>query len=84
MTAPTLNDVLRSRGYTTRPGPFAGAKDVLDSAGDVLFSGRAWEVWEWLGRSGYCAETVTDSTDGGPDGDVCDDGDPCTKDGKAP
>lgn len=68
MTAPSLNDVLTSLGYTTRPAAHQGAKDILDSAGQVLFTGRAWEVWEWLGPCHYC---------GMPDS-PCDNGDPCT------
>ena len=51
---PTLNEALKKRGFTTRPSrptkrqpsPL-GRKDILYQ-GNVVFSGRAHEVWAWL------------------------------------
>lgn len=48
MSAPTLNEELQSRGYTTRSGPYAGQKEIVDRSGSVVFTGRAHCVWGWL------------------------------------
>lgn len=43
---PSLHDVLESLGMDTRPGRF-GRKDII-KGDEVLFTGHAHEVWEWL------------------------------------
>jgi len=48
MSMPTLNDTLADLGYTTRPGQRVDTKDILNDLEDVVFTGRAGEVWEWL------------------------------------
>lgn len=45
---PTLLDLLADLGLTTRPTQVPGVREVLDSAGRVVFRGRAREAWEWL------------------------------------
>jgi len=49
MNGPTLNQVLRALGYTTRPAPNFNqyAKDIL-RGGAVVFTGCAGDVWAWL------------------------------------
>lgn len=46
--APTLNEVLQSEGLSTRPATAAGKKEILNSDGQVVFTGEAYQVWEWL------------------------------------
>lgn len=56
MNEPTLNEVLRELGYSTRDAEgIAGAlgkKAILDEDGDVVFEGRAGAVWAWLREEG--------------------------------
>ena len=56
-TAPTLNEAIKKRGFTTRPSKptkrqpsVSGKKDILYK-GVVVFSGRAHQVWDWLKSS---------------------------------
>ena len=50
---PSLNEVLASLGYTTRPThpgagqPWASVKDIL-RGDEVVFFGNAGDVWQWL------------------------------------
>lgn len=51
--APTLTEALAARGYshaaaTRRTGIRPYARDVMDAAGRVVFTGTAHEVWAWL------------------------------------
>lgn len=46
----SLNDVLAAHGYTTRPAPGNYRKHILDADGEVVFTGTAHDVWEWIGR----------------------------------
>jgi len=46
-----LDETLEAIGCQHRRAEFpAGAHDVLDMADGVLFTGKAFEVWEWLRR----------------------------------
>lgn len=47
MSGPTLNERLEELGYTTVHGVGVGQKHVLRD-GEVVFTGRAYEVWAWL------------------------------------
>lgn len=45
---PTLNEVLRARGFTTSPAA-PGRKNVLDGSGRIVLENvHAGEVWDWL------------------------------------
>ena len=48
--APTLTEALARRGYSTRASGVPGIRYVIDRAGGIVTSGRAWEVWRWLKR----------------------------------
>lgn len=47
----SLNEVLASLGFTTRPAAGIYQKDIL-KGGVVKFSGDADAVWKWLRASG--------------------------------
>ena len=46
----SLTDNLKANGYTHRPATkgFPGERDVVDSAGAVVFTGRYEDVARWL------------------------------------
>jgi hypothetical protein len=44
---PSLNETLAALGFTTKPGAGLYAKYIL-RGDDVVFAGRADEVWAWL------------------------------------
>jgi len=48
---PTLNEILRSKGLTTRPAS-QGRKDILRGGKVVLGDAHAGMVWEWLAAGG--------------------------------
>jgi hypothetical protein len=47
---PTLTEALAARGLTHRPNsiPPRHGREVVDARGEVVFEGRAHEVWAWL------------------------------------
>jgi len=47
MNPPTLTEALAARGYTHRKASM-GQHRIYDSAGEVVFVGRAHEIWAWL------------------------------------
>lgn len=49
--ASSLNDVLQSLGLRTEKAGDHGAKHIFRGY-ELQFTGRAWEVWEWLKESG--------------------------------
>lgn len=51
MTAPTLNEVLRTLSLTTKPAGH-GCKDITDGTTTLLANARAGEVWAWLRDTG--------------------------------
>lgn len=44
----SLNAVLAEQGLTTRPASGTYRKDILGPGGEVLFTGDAQAVWDWL------------------------------------
>tara|TARA_R110000824_G_scaffold169601_3_gene346735 strand:+ start:926 stop:1162 length:237 start_codon:yes stop_codon:yes gene_type:complete len=44
----TLNETLADFGYTTAAASRAGAKNIIDTRGRVVATGRAHEIWAWL------------------------------------
>jgi len=51
----TLTQTLALCGYTHRRNArtdITGCHDIFDARGDVVFTGRAGEVWAWLRESG--------------------------------
>jgi len=49
VSGPTLTQVLRALGYHHVPGGGLYAQIVVRNVdGEVVFSGRAGEVWAWL------------------------------------
>lgn len=53
---PTLSEVLAFLGYTHEPAPKDGPdrRNVL-RGNEVVFTGRAREVWDWLKETGQHA-----------------------------
>lgn len=47
MSGDTTNETLWANGYSTRPAKNF-KKDILNSAGDVVFTGNVFQVREWL------------------------------------
>ena len=51
MQEPTAADILRALGYSKRPlGPHRF--EVLDQNGEVIWTGRVGEVWDWFRETG--------------------------------
>lgn len=46
-----LNEVLEALGYKTRKHGKFGAKAIVSSSNEVVFTGRAGEVWKWLRKT---------------------------------
>ncbi len=49
----TLTEALRERGFTHRPAAnqlLIGAREIVNAAGEVVFTGRAGGAWDWLTR----------------------------------
>lgn len=48
LASATLNETLRALGYLTRPAALASQREVVDTAGRVVFVGTADSAWQWL------------------------------------
>lgn len=54
----TLNETLKALGFHHRPAPShyrTGLREIVrDSDSEVVFTGRADDVWKWLHRQRLC------------------------------